>query len=145
MPISPEIKKYLGVLPVPRPKSRFSKIDFFMNFCNFFLIINLAEIFFLESLGQMPKTLKTEFWNSNRKCQKKIRQKVEKIEKIDIWKIDGKSLRLAKYNLWHANQATHSLPGRRTKYLGVLPVPRVKPHFSKIDFYRNFLYFFPYN
>ena len=88
MPILPEIKKYLGVLPVPRPKSRFSKIDFFMNFCNFFLLINLAEIFFLESLGQTPKTLKTEFWNSNRKCQKKFAKKFEKSKKS----IYGKSM-----------------------------------------------------
>ena len=138
----PEIKKYLGVLPVPRMIPTFLKVTFFRNFCNFFLIINLAEIFFLESSYLVLQTLKTEFWNSNRKCQKKIRQKVRKIEKINIWKIDGKSLWLAKYNVWHANQAIHSLPGRWTKYLGVLPVPRVKPHFSKIDFYRIF---FSYN
>ena len=70
-PILAEIKKYLGVLPVPRPNTSFSKGTFFRNFCIFFLVFNLAEIFFVDSTGGYLKFVHLFCRNSFCKCLKK--------------------------------------------------------------------------
>ena len=56
----------------PPKVNRFLSKVIFPEFLYFFLKLNFAEIFWVDPLGQMLQTVKIEFWNSNRKCLKKI-------------------------------------------------------------------------
>jgi len=56
-----ENKKYLGVLPVPERKTRFSKIQIFMIFCIFFYAFNFNATFLLDRHAKCVKRWRQNF------------------------------------------------------------------------------------
>ena len=56
----------------------------------------------------MPNALNAE--DGILKFKPEVQKKI--FPKINIWKIDGRSLWFARYKLWYANKGIPSLPGR---------------------------------